>query len=1574
MVRMLLEGNMTNTSVLHSELFAARSESSEFLGVESDASDLCILGNEIGEDTQLWFCWGCSNLTASKMCSSWNDALVLWKRLGQCHLKDGSLVSACWKGWCRDGSTLRWEVRRLLPACGYMSSAKQTEGAKLKDNWPVWKNHLHTLGLAAPGVDFGDSKRASMKRAAASTEQQEELHWFSTKALLGFLLYLSKNKGDRVGKARNAALLDGLLLNTLDAEDARLLVAEPYLDEHRRLCRRFVPESECCPHSLEIRTEDRPPQTSLSAFLLEGFLSWDQCMGHQAWLKHVLDRIAMAIENNVDAFADYEYHTTSEAFLMGPSGKKRRVLDPHLKSWANQQVAATNQPSHSYAVRALANVNKSIGTSWRQEDLSILRAAMHVHFRNPLSVAVVLDASRIGRPSKELLCGVVHMSDCAGSHAVLPPQAESLASFTLPGVQFLDVLKNCTCHLFPQLECTDIEDMSARCTCFALSVVPRYTGYVPSHSDPSETAVRDNELKLHARNTACTACHVIMHITSKICELSEVIADGTTLGIRPMESMSEQEMDSAREWGVQALHLFLEQAASEDVEAKQKLKKHDFSQQVNAARKSNRQWLVAMDGLLKAGLGYGLQAFMVENAAGPLPKGATRYKCRLHAEDPESERACIVVVNGSRYVEVPRSVIRGVKVPGPSLHIASDMGPVGKPALSYIRTRLNVRCTVTFDLYHRLVNDWVGGLTDADLLVVRLEYKSLVKAREGAFSTHSNHSLLNHISKEFFELFDSSNELFQVMYDSLVMEDETLRGDPDIGEPAHMEKTWERCKSIMTSRVAGETPSLSRWWSYETSSRVMSRQKSLHLMVLLWLGYRRKWYKNVCDPLLGFLPAGRDESEAVDPVCGESGLDLDGGADDDGEVEAEPHAHTVSKARAVAQKNRSAASTLRYALQLLCDSRRTRLWQGMVWLPRPLQIWFESAVHECKSIDSNAALQQRLCDNELLNVVGDVLHSFFSCDMGARMGMMTTTGESAFRTPFKQKEDEFVAQHIFKACVRVCGQLAVTSFAFKSPPMCFMPLLSEVEGRQASTLEGLKKCWQWLEKLELEANENEQTHTWLQNLVFVRDVWVRELLILLWEKDWLEVPPVVALQLKAFGGSFLSSLIVEEGFNEIRRVSSLHRGQKCEPSGAWHVFATGQVLKEHGRGGVDVTAEAEAAAARHTATLHYPKDKDCSIPQQALEDLTAERPSKAWPHPSPQNYRNSALAWLLLDRAAGNWDEIEGAWKSLLLSPGMLFFEKGIRTVKLVLSSSQYGFISVRVQGLKDRVVKFPVDIKNHITFDFVKSVRSLRVTYLKLHCPGSTGGTGGTMQMTVSKEHTSLLEHAAKSGFSTLTLPRLKQLALVEKLSVPGAGDRVSEKDCLTSLLKHVHGDSYTEDMFTAAWAARKGKEVDPLLSSELFQSVEKQDIFDPENFEDAEMAFEWDQLHAKQQRVKRDSHMKQTHSEKQEPLHEGSASSSSAPAAPPKERKFVTYRADGYHQDDASKLLPETARIFKDLNENRWRLTSKLLPNSGTKSKSWGKRSGISDFSAMLVVVKAAWQAHFDHTGEACPWDFAE
>eukprot|EP00971_Amphidinium_carterae_P296075 5880998-Amphidinium_carterae.5 len=340
----------------------------------------------------------------------------------RCHLQDGTLISCCWKGWTRGNSPLRWEVRRLLPCCGYTSTARHTEGAKLKDNWGTWKTHLQNLGLATADSDFGDSKRTS-KRSASSSETIEEVHWFSTRALLGFLLYLSRNKGDRAGKVRNAALLEGLLLNTLAADDARTLVSIACTQEQREKCRRYSPEAETCPHSLVIDAADRPPQVALSGFLLEAFSLWGECLGIKVWALHILGEIAAGIDKNVESYADYGYHTSSDAFLMGPSGKKRKIMDPHCKTWAAMQVSTSNQPSHASAVRSLPNVNKSMGTIWRQQHLSALRAAMHMQFQHPCSVALVLDASRVGRPSRELLCGVV--SDCSGSHAVLPPQVLS---------------------------------------------------------------------------------------------------------------------------------------------------------------------------------------------------------------------------------------------------------------------------------------------------------------------------------------------------------------------------------------------------------------------------------------------------------------------------------------------------------------------------------------------------------------------------------------------------------------------------------------------------------------------------------------------------------------------------------------------------------------------------------------------------------------------------------------------------------------------------------------------------------------------------------------------------------------------------------------------------------------------------------------------------------------------------------------------------------------------------------------------------------------------------------------------
>eukprot|EP00971_Amphidinium_carterae_P347585 6489659-Amphidinium_carterae.1 len=89
---------------------------------------------------------------------------------------------------------------------------------------------------------------------------------------------------------------------------------------------------------------------------------------------------------------------------------------------------------------------------------------------------------------------------------------------------------------------------------------------------------------------------------------------------------------------------------------------------------------------------------------------------------------------------------------------------------------------------------------------------------------------------------------------------------------------------------------------------------------------------------------------------------------------------------------------------------------------------------------------------------------------------------------------------------------------------------------------------------------------------------------------------------------------------------------------------------------------------------------------------------------------------------------------------------------------------------------------------------------------------------------------------------------------------------------------------------------------------------------------------------------------------------------------RQFLPLNTVGYTSEEVKPFVPFGSTLTKDKKENRWRLRCKHLPGSGDKSKSYGGRSGTTDFDAMRILVMAAWAATTSATGVERPFEFHE
>lgn len=74
------------------------------------------------------------------------------------------------------------------------------------------------------------------------------------------------------------------------------------------------------------------------------------------------------------------------------------------------------------AVRSLSAVHPSTGCRWLASEMAAFRASSKLSFGASMTLGLALDATRLGRPAKEILCGFVTNAS-KQIHAPLPPQA-----------------------------------------------------------------------------------------------------------------------------------------------------------------------------------------------------------------------------------------------------------------------------------------------------------------------------------------------------------------------------------------------------------------------------------------------------------------------------------------------------------------------------------------------------------------------------------------------------------------------------------------------------------------------------------------------------------------------------------------------------------------------------------------------------------------------------------------------------------------------------------------------------------------------------------------------------------------------------------------------------------------------------------------------------------------------------------------------------------------------------------------------------------------------------------------------
>eukprot|EP00971_Amphidinium_carterae_P292687 5810764-Amphidinium_carterae.1 len=314
-----------------------------------------------------------------------------------------------------------------------------------------------------------------------------------------------------------------------------------------------------------------------------------------------------------------------------------------------------------------------------------------------------------------------------------------------------------------------------------------------------------------------------------------------------LSSYSEKELVALKDVELAGLKaLFIGELSEEDASRKD-IADQLLAKYTSASRTANRSWIRALDSMLRSGTGKSLMSFLPARVPRPLAPKEIRYFAELSTQPGETpvRRSCIYTAETrSKEVEVPRKFEQG-KLIEPTLHLAADQGSIGVPSLLWLAHKQKLRVTIAWDCLHRWSNDWHRCLQRTGLTLIKMDYRCLVKLKQTPFQTQANHGLVKDIARVFFAVHDTGNTLWELLYERIADCIPELADRSDYGSDEHMKDTWDWCRLHMETATLDAPEKQGRWFSFEHVSESWQATRWIVLLVLLYHGCSKKWWKSL---------------------------------------------------------------------------------------------------------------------------------------------------------------------------------------------------------------------------------------------------------------------------------------------------------------------------------------------------------------------------------------------------------------------------------------------------------------------------------------------------------------------------------------------------------------------------------------------------------------------------------------------------------------------------------------------------------------------------------------------------------
>eukprot|EP00971_Amphidinium_carterae_P333889 6468887-Amphidinium_carterae.1 len=535
-----------------------------------------------------------------------------------------------------------------------------------------------------------------------------------------------------------------------------------------------------------------------------------------------------------------------------------------------------------------------------------------------------------------------------------------------------------------------------------------------------------------------------------------------------------------------------------------------------------------------------------------------------------------------------------------------------------------------------------------------------------------------------------------------------------------------------------------------------------------------------------------------------------------------------------------------------------------------------------------------------------------------------------------------------------------------SPPLMFAGALHE-EFRKAVLLPRMKEIWSTLEELETTCGEGSFPRKFALELLWPRNVIIREIFVAAWEMDFEDLPAEYITRIKGLFCNFGGSRIVELAFNHLTDVFKRTSSSNLKRLHRWSSLATSTLLEEHGHVQLKPTEDKQLVAAAELAEQKFALseleftlgadaaksiEQDISFKVVVLTTLSQEKDRETFSIAATQSM---GMATKFLVSCRENFETLANHYWNLLAVPGTVLYRSATMdganaSAKkyYVVHATQYGVVTLLLSLKKQKGKHFleyvtESGIQHEVLY--IKQLGGWNCQALEVNPPMDSTDNGSIM-LTNGKPLT-LLRYAAMQGFPQLSLPHLR--SLLEVLDVPLPNGRPTLlQDVLELLVLHLHPGMGKEavDKILASRVRSKPAYCEALLPSNASVLMTGLDVH-----ETAELLREVEDIQKKQA-----SRAKQSNTSK-------------------KRRKAVPLKKEyGITTEELREFLPQHIAGCSIMVEENWhhRVRGFYPRQVPPYSMSLSFGDIRSTKVAALGVLKWIWEQHTANTGAECPWTF--